>query len=227
MPQTRCASTRPYRVFALAGLCVAFGVGVRVHAQAMATATRDLRMSVFAGATGTDTGLPGNPFDPKSSTGNNLGITAGYDLGFRTPLHRLHTALEIRGTYPFYNDNVDKQENVLAGLKIGPYYGRFRPYGDAFYGRGGISYSGFGYPSANQPVYYTSSFGNIFAGGGGVDVDLNEHFAVKFDVQIQRYSVPVTTSGHLLAKAGTVGLVYRFDFDHRVKLDKAGMPKGK
>jgi hypothetical protein len=210
-----------YRFALLAGLCLA------AHAQARPTATRDLRMSAFAGINGTDTGLPGDPSRPTSSTGNNIGITAGYDLGFRTPIHQLHTALEVRGTYPVDSGDVAGEKNLLVGLRIGPYIRNLRPYGDAFYGRGGLTYKGFGYPAPNQTIYYTTSVGNVFAGGGGVDVDLSERFAIKFDVQIERYSVPVTTSGHLLAKAGTVGVIYRFDFDRRVKLDKTGMPKSR
>jgi hypothetical protein len=224
VPQIRRILSCYTLVAALIVLRLTIGGCVSANAQALPTATQDLRMSVFAGATGTDTGLPGNPSIPTSSTGNNISIMAGYDLGFRTPLHSLHTALEIRGTYPVDSGDVAGEKNLLAGLRIGPYIHKLRPYGDAFYGRGGLNYQGFGYPAPNQPVYYTTSFGNVYGGGGGVDVDLTERFAIKLDAQVLRYSVPVTTSGHLLAKAGTVGVVYRFDFNHRVKLDKMGMP---
>jgi len=223
VPQPRFASF-PYQCVGTVLLCVALGGGAAAFAQALPTATQDLRMSVFGGVTGTDTGLPGNPYIPSSSTGNNIGITAGYDLGFRTPFQRLHTALEIRGTLPVDSGDVAGEKNVLVGLRIGPYIRRLRPYGDAFYGRGGLNYKGYGYPSPTLPVYYTSSFGNVFAGGGGLDLDLSERFAIKFDVQLERYSVPVTKSGSLIAKSGTVGVIYRFDFNHRVKLDKMGMP---
>lgn len=227
MPQTRRAIFRFPHLRALAGMCLALGTGAAAYAQALPTATQDLRMAAFGGVTGTDTGLRGAPYTPSSNTGKNLSLTAGYDLGFRTPLHRLHTALEIRGTYPVYTDHLDDQKNVLVGLRIGPYVGKLRPYGDAFYGRGGIHYGGYGYPAPNQTVYYTTSFGNVIAGGGGLDVNLNERFAIKLDAQIQRYSVPVTASGSLYAKSATVAAIYRFDFNRHVKLDKMGMPKGK
>ena len=83
--------------------------------QAKPTATEDLRVSVFAGATGTYTGLAG---------GKNLGFTAGADLGIHS-FFGLEPSLEVRGTYPIHDGPVDAQENVLGGLTVSKRYGRF------------------------------------------------------------------------------------------------------
>ncbi|NYF79175.1 hypothetical protein [Granulicella arctica] len=174
------------------------------HAQADPTATQRLRLSAFGGATGTDTGL---------NSGKNIGITAGLDLGFRS-FFSLRPSVEVRGTYPIDKGSVDSQKNFLGGLKVEERFGRFHPYADILFGRGQINYDG-GYPNASNTLLVLRSVSNVISPGVGLDLDLTNHLAFKADAQIQRYETPVTTSGVLYSKPITLGVIYRFDFNHR------------
>jgi hypothetical protein len=185
-------------------------------AQAFPTAVQPLNLSAFATATGTYTGLGG---------GRNLGITAGFDVGFK-PFYRLYPTAEIRGTYPFNGGQVDAQENVLYGIKIEKLYRRFHPYGNFLVGRDKITYQNGGYPDATGTLLYLSSVSNIFSYGGGVDLDINDTLALKVDAQFQQIGVPVNTTGHIFAKPLSVGIVYRFDFNHHVHYGADGQVKG-
>jgi opacity protein-like surface antigen len=185
---------------ALTLLCFVLVPSSLVHAQAMPTASRIFTLSAFGGATGTYTGLAG---------GKNLGITAGGDIGFK-PFHSFYPSVEVRGTYPIDDGQVDSQKNILFGPKVERYYGSFRPYVDFFYGRGKIDYLNGGFPNPSGTLLYIDSVSNVFAAGGGLDITLTDHFAIKLDGQFQRYGTPVTTSGSLYSKPFTLGVVYRF-----------------
>ncbi|WP_263382709.1 outer membrane protein [Granulicella arctica] len=185
----------------LAGLLLPGSMGAA--GQARSTATQTLRLSAFGGINGTYTGL---------ESGRNVGITAGADLGFR-PFFGLRPSVEVRGTYPIHDDGVDSQRNVLAGGKIERAFGRLRPYGDVLFGRGAIDYP-HGFEDPTGAVTYSRTVSSVPALGGGLDFDLTPHFAVKADVQVERYVTPVTVSGDVYAKSGTLGVVYRFDFNH-------------
>lgn len=171
-----------------------------IHAQATPAATRPFTLSAFGAATGNWTGLSG---------GKNLGITAGADLSFM-PFHRFYPSVEVRGTYPVDDGNVDEQKNILFGLKVERYYGIFHPYVDFLYGRGSVDYLNGGYPNPTGTLLYLNSVSNVFSPGAGLDVTLTDHFALKVDGQFQRYGVPVTSSGALYSKPLSVGIVYRF-----------------
>lgn len=171
-----------------------------VHAQALPAADKPFSFSVFAGATGAYTGLSG---------GKNLGITAGGDISFK-PFHRFYPSVEVRGTYPIDDGNIDSQENILFGVKAERYYGNFRPYVNFFYGRAKIDYENGGYPNPAGTLLYLDSISNVYAPGGGVDYTLTDHFAFKVDFQFQHYGAPVAPSGSIYAKALTLGVVYRF-----------------
>jgi opacity protein-like surface antigen len=166
----------------------------------MPTASRLFSLSAFGGATGTFTGLDG---------GRNIGITAGGDIGFR-PFHAFYPSVEVRGTYPFDDGQVDSQKNILVGGKVERYFGYFRPYADFFWGRGKIDYLHGGYPNPEGTLLYLDSVSNVFAAGGGLDFTLTDHFALKIDAQFQRYATPVTTSGSIYATPIIIGVVYRF-----------------
>ncbi len=187
-------------VRALTLLCSLLVPSSLVHAQAMPAASQPISLSAFGGVTGTFTGLDG---------GKNLGITAGGDIGFR-PFYRFYPSVEVRGTYPIDDGNVASQKNILFGGKLERYYGSFRPYVDFLYGRGKIDYLHGGYPNPAGTLLYLNSISNVFSVGGGLDLTLTDHFALKFDGQFQRYGAPVTTSGSLYSKPFTIGVVYRF-----------------
>jgi len=185
-------------------------------AQAFPTATQPLQFSAFGTATGTYTGLSG---------GKNLGITAGVDLGFM-PFHRFYPTVEARGTYPVDDGKIDAQENILVGIKMARFYGRYHPYADFLYGRGKITYQNGGYPNPAGTLLYLDSVSNVFSYGGGLDLDITDQVSLKVDAQFQQYASPVTTSGHLFSKPLSVGLVYRFDFNHHFHYGPDGQIKG-
>jgi hypothetical protein len=174
-------------------------------AQSAPDATRPSNLSVFGAATGTYTGLNG---------GKNLGATAGADLSVHIWNYFL-PAIEVRATYPFYKGSTDSLRDVLGGIKLSRNYARFRPYGDVLYGRAEIHYAGAGYPDPQRAYLYTKSPGNVLSLGGGTDFDLSQTFALKADAQWQRYSTPVSSSGHLNAVPLSLGVVYRFSFNRR------------
>jgi len=146
-------------------------------------------------------------------SGRNLSVTAGLDLDVH-PVFQLLPSVEIRGTYPVESGQVDGQRNVLAGIKLGKRVGRTIPYVDFLAGRGEISYKA-DHLSPNQQFLYVQSVSPVFASGAGLDLRFNKRFSIKGDIQIERYNTPITTSGHLIAKALTIGVIYHFSFDGR------------
>ncbi len=179
----------------------AFTVGLTSAAgQATATAEQRITPSVFLGATGVYTGL---------GSGRNLSLTVGVDLAFR-PASRIHPALEYRGMYALDKGRVDSLRSSLGGLKLFTSYGRLQPYLDLLGGRGETTYANGGYEVPDKIIFYTQSSSNVFSLGGGMDILAVHHLALKIDYQAQRYSSPVTVSGHLYSQTGTIGLVYAF-----------------
>lgn len=185
-------------------------------AQAFPTATQPLQLSAFGAATGTWTGLGG---------GHNLGITAGLDVGWR-PFYGFYPAIEGRGTYPVDGGQVDSQKNALAGFRAARFYGRYHPYGDFLIGRDKVIYQNNGYPNTSGTLLYIDSVSNVFSYGGGLDLTLSDRLSLKVDAQIQRYGVPVNASGHIYSKPVSVGVVYRFDFNHHIRYNPDGQTRG-
>ena len=173
------------------------------RAQSEATAVQSLDLSAFGAVNDTHTGLVG---------GQNAGITGGVDLGIRR-FSWFRPSIEVRGTYPFYRGDTDSAKNILGGLKFEKrYFHRYHPYVDVLFGRGEIEYANGGYPNPQETFRYTKSPSNVYVAGGGLDVDLTYHFALKADVQFERYATPVTTTGHLYTEPYSIGVVYRFNF---------------
>ncbi|HEX4156401.1 MAG TPA: outer membrane beta-barrel protein [Acidobacteriaceae bacterium] len=175
-------------------------------AQATPTASRPLELSTFGGITGTYTGL---------SSGRNLGITAGVDVGFR-PFFGIRPFLEGRGTYPIDGGGIDAQKNALGGVRFSrPVFRNIDVYGDILYGRGAIKYESGGYPSLSGQYLYIRSTSNVFSPGVGAELHLTDHFSALADAQFQHWNTPATASGHIWAKALTLGVRYRFNFNRR------------
>lgn len=176
-------------------------------AQSSATATQALKLSAFAGGTGTFTEIEG---------GKNLGITAGLDLTFQTLSRRFKPSLEMRGTYPIDDGHVASEKYFLGGVKVEYPIHRYHPYGDILFGQGEIDYQNGGFivpVNANVSLNYISSDSFIYSPGGGLDYDITPHFALKIDAQFQHWNVPVLASGSSWARSGTIGVVYNFDFN--------------
>lgn len=190
-------ASRPLILLTFVALAGGFA---QAAAQAGSTASRGITPSVFAGATSVDTGL---------GSGKNLSITAGVDLDLR-PDSLFHPALEYRGTYALAKGQVDSLKNNLVGLRISRRYRRLRPYADLLAGRGETTYASGGYQVPGKLIFYTQSSSNVFSLGGGTDVFASGHLALRLDLQLQRYSSPVTASGRVYSEAGTLGVAYVF-----------------
>jgi hypothetical protein len=176
------------------------GLATPLFAQSPPPATQQAALEVFATATGTHTGL---------GSGRNIGITAGVDLA----IHRSQSfvpAVEIRGTWPFSSGDTDSFHDLMAGLKFSRAWRRYQIYGDGLFGRAQIEYEHGGLPNPSHTFLYTKSPSNILSLGGGLEVPLTWSLGVKADLQWQRYSSPVASSGHLNAIPVSVGVVYRF-----------------
>lgn len=168
-------------------------------AQAHPTAESASRVSFFGGVTGTETGLYNS---------QNGGITAGVDVEV-FHLFGFHPALEARGTYPIADGNAVAIKNALGGLRLEKRWGPVHPYGDFLFGRAELDYQNGGLLSKDGTTYYIQSLTNVWSPGGGAELDLTRHFAVRLDVQLQHYSSPITQSGSEWSTAGTIGVTYR------------------
>lgn len=194
-----------HRAAAYFALILTFAVFARqAHAQALPTATRTQELSVFGGATGTFTGL---------DRGKNLGITAGVDYSFYS-YRGYHPAIEVRGTYPIHDGQIDALKSFLGGIRIEHRVRRLRPYVDGLAGRGEIDYEGGGYTPVNSPFTFISSTSTIYSIGGGSDLDLTDHFALRADYQYQFWASPILASGEQHPSVLTAAIVYRFASIH-------------
>jgi hypothetical protein len=173
----------------------------RCFPQGIPVATQQMQLSAFSAVTPTSTGL---------GQGQNLTVTAGADIAF-VALRRIRSMIEIRGTYPIAAGNVDKQKSFVSGPVIGYPVGRFRPYADFLIGKGAINYLGGGYIFGSQK--YISSSSVIYSPGVGLDCSMTHHFALKADLQYQRWRVPVAVSGHINSTFVSLGGTYMFDFN--------------
>lgn len=163
-----------------------------------------MQLSVFGGVSGDYTGLAG---------GKNLGLTAGLDLALPPVHHLIRPGLEFRGTYPVDKGNIDAQRSAEGGARVDFLLGhRFRPYGDFLFGRGQMNYgNGNGYIYQNYEYVLTTTW--VYSLGAGIDLPLTDHFQIKLDGQAQHWGSAPVSSGSIWSKAGTVGLVYIFNFN--------------
>lgn len=179
-----------------------------VVAQSIPTASRGVVPSAFGGITGTYTGLYGS---------RNLGITAGFDVGFR-PIFGLLPSIEVRGTYPVDNGSVVGEEHAEGGLRLQKRFGPVRPYVDFLFGRGELNYQNGGLAVPMQAFRYLQTTTNVISPGIGFETDITPHVALLLDGQVQFWSVPFDPSGktanssHIISFPGTVGVVYRFNW---------------
>ena len=179
--------------------------GSLTRAQSAATAVQPLALSAFGMGTGTWTNVAG---------GRNLGITAGGDLAFLT-YRKLRPVAEIRGNYPFYEGQVDRQKSVTAGLRVERQIGPLRPYVNFLIGRGEADYkNGF----LNGNLLYLKTVSTVYSPGFGVEYDVTPHWSAKVDFQYQSWNTPAVPSGTINPKALSAGAVYRFDFNHHYKV---------
>ena len=185
------------------------------------TAKQALQVSAFGGLTGAYTGIhPNLPVTdvfgvivgttPAPEQGKNLAITAGIDMTVR-PFFGVSPGIEVRGTYPVNSGAVAGERNLLGGLRLEKQFRFARVYGDLLVGRGEIVYNP-PFLDVGAQLFYLQNISNVISPGGGAEVDLSRHFALRGDIQYQRYAAPVP-AGHVWATPVTAALVYRFDFN--------------
>ena len=169
-------------------LALAVTVGTQVaHAQATATATQNLGFSVFGAYSRT------NPDYGASGSGFAFGGEVKRHFRLVDP------ALELR----YGHVSKDVTENTLTGdvkleKTLGPGH-RFTPYLDA----------GLGYGSFTAPADKDSAiFKNI---GGGVDVGVTSHVAIKVDYQYQFWAFGGPGDFTLTPSVFSIGAVYKFN----------------
>lgn len=168
------------------------------NAQAVATASSNLRLSAFAGLSGNFTGV---------GLAKNGDLAAGIDIGFR-PFAGFFPSIEGRGMYPIRKGQTVNQENLLAGIRIARRKDNFNPYGDVLFGRGKLNFPN-GLANPTNSFIVLSNTTNVLSFGGGLDYQLSPHFAAKGDFQMQKYNTPVDASGSVYSKVFTIGIVYR------------------
>jgi hypothetical protein len=196
------------RFLAMAGL---FSLCCSALAQTP-TAIRRLQPSAFALVNETFTGLEANQTTSLRG-GRNTAFTLGGDMGIYSP-GRYSLAVEVRGTYPISSGNIVSEKSILGGVRFSREpsqeggLSHLRPYVDVLFGRGQLDYQNGGYVTPNLLFYQSNT--NILDGGGGLEVDLTQHFSLKVDVQAQRWKTPVLPGGTMYSKQGGVGVTYRF-----------------
>lgn len=193
------------KFFFAAALGLAMVPSPWAQAQGAATAVQPLGLSAFGMGTGTWTNVLG---------GRNLGVTAGADLAFLT-YQRLRPVIEIRGNYPFYEGQVDRQKSFLGGLKVERQIGALRPYANFLIGRGEVDYKN-GLQLGS--LLYLKTVSTVYSPGFGVEYDVSPRFSAKVDFQYQYWDTPAVVSGSIHPKALSAGVVYRFDFNHHYKV---------
>jgi hypothetical protein len=188
-------------VLPLALFLAALSCSIAVQAQ-NPTAVQRMQLSAFGGVSGVFTGL---------QEGKNFSVVLGADLAL-PPFHGVRPVVEVRGTQPTDHGLVDSQKSILAGLRFDVLLGhRIHPYADFLFGRGQMNYGEFGYLYNNFEYDLTTT--NVYSPGAGFDYDLSEHFSFKMDGQYQRWSAAPTPTGIIYSKNGTLGMVYRFNFN--------------
>ena len=169
------------------------------QAQALPTATANVRLSAFVGLGANLSGIG------LSKDGD---ISAGIDIGAFS-FKGFYPSLEGRGLYPIDKNRTVNLENALGGIRLTRLKGNIQGYGDVLFGRGKLTFP-LGYPDPTNTYLVLSNTSSVLSFGGGADYFVTQHFGIKADFQFQRYQTPVTVSGSDYSKVFTGALVYRF-----------------
>lgn len=176
--------------------------------QAKPTATRSISPSAFVLVGPTYTGLGANGATKLNGGGRNITVIAGLDVGFYSIGH-YEFAAEVRGSVPVNQGELVGESAILGGGRVSYESSKpVRPYLDALFGRGQMTYQKGGYAIGN--LLYKQTAGNVFGGGGGVEWDFMRQISLKADAQLQQWSTPVVQRGFVRGAQGSIGLVYRF-----------------
>ena len=193
------------KIVFLAAVALVSLAGEQARAQSSATAVQPLAISAFGMGTGTWTNVLG---------GRNLGITAGADLAFLT-YRRLRPVVEVRGTYPIYEGQVDRQKSFLGGLRVERQIGLLRPYANFLIGRGEIDFKN---GLLRDNLLYIKTVTTVYSPGVGLEYDVLPQWAAKIDLQYQYWDTPAVVSGSINPTVLSAGVTYRFDFNHHYRV---------
>ena len=156
------------------------------HAQAQSTASKTLGLSAFATAT------------------REVGFAVGGDI---TRYFRL-LDISFEARYPSATGFSADESTYGGGFKFERAFNRFHPYVDVMVASGNIK---FDHPEIYGSSDYTHDNSFVYDAGGGLDYDLIRHFAVKLDVQGERWKIG-TEKPPFYPYNASVGLLYRIPF---------------
>ena len=166
------------------------------QAQAQATAVRTIGLSVFGAVTA---------LNPKYGISRReLGYTAGGDITYH--LRLLDVSFEAR--YTAATGFSADETTFGGGFKFERAFGRFHPYLDFLVESGKIK---FDHPEIYGSPTYTHDNSLVYDLGGGLDYDLTRSFALKVEVQGQRWRLGAERPA-FNPYNGSVGVVYRIPF---------------
>lgn len=136
----------------------------------------------------------------------NGGGTVGADVIFGTPVQHVNVALELRAVGS--GGRVTNQYAYSGGARIGYDAGRFTPYVDLLMGYGKIIFD------SPSPSYYVSDNSKVYTYGGGVDVALDRHWAIRADLQKQSWRINAVVPAFYPVVI-SAGVRYQFHFRNR------------
>lgn len=187
----------------LCGILTLIALAPAVQAQfAAPTASKKFGLSAFGGVTAVSPS-----YQPDTDAGGskiNTGLTVGGDL--TRGLRWVQPSLELR--YDWSTGSTVIEKTLSGGLKVEKVFGRLHPYGDVLLGYGIIDFQ---HPAIFSTGPYTQDNSFVYQGGGGLDLDLSPHFALKLDAQAQSWKLG-SEGNRLTPVLGTVGVVYRIPF---------------
>lgn len=165
--------------------------------QAAAVGVRKAEVSAFAAYT---------RVTPDYGPFINQGFTLGGD--YTRPIHFfLQPSLEIRGTLS--PGKTVGEKTFGGGLKAEHPIGRFRPYADFLVSAGEITYT---HPTIDsRGRLYISDNSLVYTYGGGLDFDVNKHWAAKIDYQGEHWNLG-SEAQTLTPRLLSIGVVYRIPF---------------
>ena len=166
------------------------------RAQAEATAVKTIGLSVFGAVT------YANP---------KFGITTkeiGYAVGGDITRHFRFADISFEARYTSVTGFSADEATYGGGFKFERRFNRFHPYVDFLVASGNIK---FDHPEIYGSSTYTHDNSFVYDFGGGVDYDLVRNFAVKLDVQGERWEIGVEKPPFYPYNA-SVGVVYHIPF---------------
>ena len=136
----------------------------------------------------------------------NLGATFGGDIDALRLLPHTDLGLDVR--YSFSSGNVLNQRFFGGGPRLSLDVGRFKPYVDFILGEGEGTFN-----MSTEPTYTHDKTGSPTY-GGGFDYQLTRSWAIRADIQRERWRFTVKQP-YFYPVAASVGASYQFHFHSR------------